>query len=304
MFIKKCGILLGMGLVAQGLFTGCANNVSTEGIDEVAQQIGDVMASVDEFGGLNGTLSQYQKSFLQMENRLDPHFELPGILPNAFAASCAGGTFQGCNSQRTILKEFNNCSIGLATFDGSVSLTWGGSGSGCSLGIPPSPGANITRSPNFSVTGLRGATLEVSKEGAIGQRLTYETGLGPNARFNLSSDGIRRIFKLSNGSRLLDFTSSTLGGQPLVLTGSARAGRKLSGGVLRVKNNMEDLYCDFSPTDVTWANGCSCPISGSWQATCSDGTSSSIEITGCGSAEFTFGTETQTIAFDRCVDLN
>jgi hypothetical protein len=306
MFIKNYRVLLSLVLAGGGL-SGCANtNVSSEGLDEIAQQVGDLMASVDEFGGSGGTLSQYQKSFQKMEDRLDPHFTFPGLLPDAFAASCiSAATFSGCNlGQRSVVKNFNNCSLGLATFSGSVSLTWGGSGSGCSLGIPPSAGATITRVPEFSVTGLRGATLEVSKESPanIGQRLTYVSGLGASAQFNVSSDGIRRVFTLPDGSRLLDFTSSTP--EPLGLTGSGRTGRRLSGGVLRVRNNLEDFSCDFTPTNVTWSLNCSCPISGSWQATCSDGTSSSINITGCGSAEFTFGTETQTISFDRCFDQN
>jgi hypothetical protein len=306
MFIKNYGILLGMALTVQGLLTGCSNKVSTEGIDEVAQQVGELMASVDEFGGSGGTLSQHQKSFQKMEDRLDPHFTFPGLLPNAFAASCiSSATFSGCdNAQRTLEKRFNNCSLGLATFNGSVSLTWGGSGSGCSLGIPTGAGATITRVPEFSVTGLRGATLKVFKESPanIGQRLTYVSGIGPSARFTVSSDGIRRVFSLPDESRLLDYTSSTP--EPLGLTGSGRTGRRLSGGILRVKNNLEDLSCDFTPTNVTWSLNCSCPVSGSWQATCSDGSSSSIEITGCGSAEFTFGSETQTISFDRCFEQN
>ena len=289
------------------ILVGCSpeSRVSSEGLDEVAQQVGDVMASIDETGGPQGTLSQLENSYLKMERRLDPHFEFPGLIPNAFASSCiTSSSFSMCSASRSMTRTFNDCTLGLATFAGTVKLTWGGtSGSGCSLGIP-SAGGTITRAPDYTVTGLRGATLKVGLDpsAALGQRLTYVGGLGSGAQFNFSSDGIRRVFTLPDGSPLIDFTTRTL--DNLVLTGVARSSsRVLNGGTLEVKNNLSDFKCDFTPNQVTWSPTCTCPVSGTWRALCSDGTNSSIELTGCGSAEFTFGLESQTISFDRCVGI-
>jgi len=294
-----------------GALVGCSKaNVSDEVVDEIAQQVGDVMASMDEVGGPAGTLSQHQNSFLKMQDSLEPHFSLPGLLPEAHAASCLiDGAFSMCSaSTRTMQRNFHNCTLGLATFNGSVSLNWSGSGSGCSLGLPSS-GGSITRVPDFSVTGLRGATLHVQlAPGAVfGQKLSYVagSGVGPNAQFKFSSDGIRRVFTLADETPLIDLT--TLTSSDLTLTGSDRADagrvRTLDGGVLKIKNNLSDFSCDFSPTQVKWTSNCNCPVSGTWQASCSDGTSSTIELTGCGSAQFTFGAETQTVSFDRCVQF-
>ncbi|MBU6154827.1 MAG: hypothetical protein KGP28_11040 [Bdellovibrionales bacterium] len=284
----------------------CAKNpdVSNEVIDEVAQQVGDVMASMDEIGGSTGTLSQHQKSFLRLQDRLQPAFEFFALTPKAYADSCISSGFAMCDVSSRILKRtFSGCTLGLASITGTVSLKWGGTGSGCSLGLP-APGGYITRVPDFTVTGLRGATLSVSREDptGVGQRLTYASGNGPSAQFKFSSDGIRRVFTLPDGKPLIDLTSSTV--QDLTLTGAERSpSRVLSGGVLRVKNNQSDFSCDFIPSNVTWSSNCNCPVSGNWQATCSDGSRSSIRLSGCGTADFTFGLESQTISFDRCGEI-
>ncbi len=297
--------LMSLFLLCFALFS-CAKgpDVSDEVLDELAQQVGDVMASIDEAGGSSGTLSQHERSFHRMRDRLNPEFSIPGLMPVAHAASCIDTGFALCHtSSRSMVRTFSGCTLGLASFSGTVSLKWSGAGAGCSLGLPLSGGI-ITRVPEFTVTGLRGATLKVSREApsGYGQRLTHVSGLGNSAQFKFSSDGIRRVFTLPDGSTLVDLTSSTL--SDLTLTGAERSSsRVLSGGVIRVKNNQSDFSCDFSPEDVTWSSTCNCPVSGSWQATCSDGKTSSIRLTGCGSAEFSYGLETQNISFDRCFGI-
>ena len=130
---------------------GC-KNTTTEAADiqETAQQVGDVMASVDEVGGSSGNIAANSKS---MQNSIEKTFErfAPGELndfnknsiasilqPKAYAAACAGAGFSTCTTGGTggvITRTFGMCTIGAATFDGTVTLTWANSSAAnCTLG--------------------------------------------------------------------------------------------------------------------------------------------------------------------------
>ncbi len=275
-------------------------------IQETAQQIGDVMASVDEVGGASGNiaLKSPQNSIEKTFNRYAPgeleeshKSMIANILqPKANAATCSGAGFAMC-AGRVITRNFNNCTVGSATFSGTVTATWGGvNGSGCTLGTVA--GDTITRDPNFTVTGRRGATLQVLKSGSIGQRLQWSSGLSTAKRFTFSNDGINRKFTL-NSAVLFDQTTTTT--TPITITGSDRANRIMNGGVLNVSNAITGVSCDYQPTNVTWTAGCNCPTSGSWAGSCSDGKTTSLVLTStCGTATYTVGTDTQSITLDRC----
>jgi hypothetical protein len=90
----------------------------------------------------------------------------------------------------------------------------------------------------------------------------------------------------------------------LGLKGSLREGRSLSGGTLRVTNNVNQVTCDFSPTNVTWGSPyCNCPTAGSGSATCSTGPGVTLSLTGCGTGTLTSGTLSQSVTFDRCYSI-
>ena len=188
--------------------------------------------------------------------------------------------------------------MGAATFSGDVTLTWGGGTNvDCTLG--GTAGTHITRVPNFTATGLRGATLAVTKTGTIGQRVTWNSGASPNRVFTLSNDGINR--KFTTASAVVLFNQTTVTSGDITVTGEARTNRVMNGGSLRVTNNLTSVVCSYVPTNVTWAGTtCNCPTSGSWAGSCSDGKTTTLNITGCGTASYTEGTTTQTVTFDRC----
>ncbi len=289
----------------------CKKEVQVNDVEETAQQVGDVMASIDEAGGQGGSIASLENDIQRTFEKHAPN-EVPTksmmaslVLPEARAAGACydsiSSGFSSCSSVSgtpTVVRTFNSCTIGSATLSGDVTLAW--SGAGCSL---VSAGQNVKRTPNFTLTGRRGATLTVSKTGTFGQKITYMSGSGTSKVFELVNDGIRRKFTSSLGQTITDHTTTTQ--SAISMTGTSRSNRVLNGGVLRVTNNVSSNYCDFAPTNVTWSStACNCPISGSWTATCLGGMSATIEITGCGTARYTEGSDVNDVTFDRCISSN
>lgn len=295
--------LLSITLITSGLLLAC--NKEKDAIDnqEVGQQIGDLMASVDEAGQSSGTLAMNElqlkesvrKTFRRLAPRDTPIFS--SLFPQAFAASCSSSPGFGSCSGNSITRDFAGCTVGQATFSGTVVLTWGGPGVGvsCSLGTA---GSHITRVPDFSVSGLRNAILDVEKTGSIGQRITWDSGSGTSKSFSVTNDGIRRTFSIA-GSTLFDYTTTIT--SPISVVGTTRASRVMTGGNLRVTNNSSGNVCNFAPTNVTWnSSSCNCPTSGTWSGSCSSGGTASVTITGCGTADLKIGDESDSVSFDRC----
>lgn len=289
------------------MFSGCKVDVTTTAdIQETAQQVGDVMASVDEAGGSTGSIAS-MKDMKDMQNSVKQTFDryTPGelsesmvaklFLPEANAASCSGAGFAACSSN-SIVRSFAGCSVGSATFSGDVTLTWSNGNTNCSLG--GAVNARITRVPNFVVTGRRGATLTVTKTGTVGQRIELLTNAGANSVFAFSNDGINRVF--ANGSTTL-FNQTTATSGDITVTGTSRTNRVMNGGSLNVTNILTSVVCNYVPTNVTWSSSaCNCPISGSWAGTCSNGKTTTLVITGCGTANYSEGSDSETVTFDRC----
>lgn len=276
--------------------------------DEIGQNVGDVMAGVDESGGTTGSIAtnemtneffgtpkkMFSKALARSKASLVAQTGL--LLPQATATSCFGQGFGAC-SGTSVTRSFSGCTVGLATFNGSVSLTW--AGTGVSTCVLVSAGDNkITRNPNFSITGPAGYTYTVSKSGTNGQVLTWASGAGANKVFNFSNDGIRRLVTDSHGATIYDFTTQTT--SDITVSGIARSNRVMNGGTLRITNNSTAVTCDISPSNVTWSSSCTCATSGSWSGTCSDSSSFSLSISSCGSGTLSVGSSSTSISFDRC----
>lgn len=279
------------------MFVACAEDeVNPADIQETGQQIGDVMASVDESGGTsNGTMAfmEGQRKFMAVKDKQRPRniaqdvFDLFTPIKSAQAVACKDTTFSACSSSSKV-RDLSGCTIGSAEFTGTITLNF--SDAAC---VMNSTNDTVDRTPNFTVTGRRNATLTVSKTGSIGQRIE-KTG---TSSFSFSNDGIRRVFSAS-GVDLFDFTTLTTSN--ITVTGTSRSDRVMTGGTLRVTNNKTSVSCDYSPSNVAWSSTCNCAISGSWTGNCSDGKSSELNITGCGTATFTINDSSENLEFDRC----
>lgn len=221
---------------------GCNKDENAADIQELGQQIGDVMASVDESGGSSGNLASVMNANSKMMARLAPPSILERLnpLPRANAAACyLTSTFGSCTNN-VITRDFADCTLGAATFSGTVSLTFvdDSVNSDCQI---TEDNHSITRVPSFTVTGRRGATLTVSKTATVGQKIT-RTSAGV---FTFTNDGIRRKFDLPGGGTLLDYTSQTT--SAITISGATRASRTMTGGALQVTNNLTDNVCTFVP---------------------------------------------------------
>ncbi len=265
-----------------------------------AEQIGDTFASIDEAGGSGGSLAlleSHKKSFAHfVPNSSEKELFIRNIiLPSAQATSCQSASTWGSCDQNVITRNFNNCTLGGATFSGNVKLTYtdGAVNNVCSISAMND---KVERVPAFTIEGAKGGSYTVSKTGTYGQRIT-KTGAGA---YSFENDGIQRVVKF-NGVTLFDSTTTTV--SPLVISGQDRNGRVISSGKLRVTNNSTGVVCDYTPSSVTWGSSCNCPISGSVSGTCTNGKSVSLRIVGCGLASVTFGDKTEDVSMDRCSSL-
>ena len=238
-------------------------------IDTMAHQIGDAMVAIDEAGGDDGGYS----------------------ISSAIATTCRlANTWGSCTSGQ-IVRDFQGCTRGGATFTGQTTFTF--SDASCAV---DSDGDSVSRSPSFTITGRGGGNFTVSRTGTFGQRVTRVS----SSSFTFASDGIRRVLK-HGGTTLSDFTTSTT--SPLSITGATRNGRIVSGGALGVFNNLAGVGCQFAPSNVQWNATCSCAVSGIWTASCSNSVVSIFQIEGCGTGTLTYGSSSIPVTLDQCESL-
>jgi hypothetical protein len=316
--MKKLVLVLAASLCVFGCKKDGEDNTASD-IEETAQQIGDIMASMDEQGADDGTIAATNKLHLQKtfaRYNQDPPAPVVSNVMNlmiapAEAAACYSfgvGSGWGLCSGRTLVRSFNNCTIGTtAVLSGDVTLTWAGNGSACDWAGAPVAGDSIKRVPNFTLTGRRGATLTVTAKKtdgvtvSDGQLLKFVSGSAPNMVFHFTNDGIRRKFTTASNTTLFDQTTTVASGTPIVVTGNSRSNRIMNGGFLTVTDTLNSVVCNFTPSNVTWNSAtCNCAVQGSWSGICDNGSNPSLTITGCGTATYTDGISTTNVTFDRC----
>jgi hypothetical protein len=275
-------------------------NYSIDSTTESAQQVGDAMAGVDESGGnTSGSIASLElrsaeKTFARLSQGEASKSEQLAlmILPLAHAAACNTVAFNTCSANQKV-RNFADCSTaGGGTMSGNVTLSYTGTGSAtCTL---PMSNDTVSRAPNFSVNGVRGASFAVASI-STGQTLT-RTGA---TNFTFSNTGIRRTFVTPKGTTLLDITTST--SSPVSVTGNSRNTRTLSGGTIVVLNNLTSVSCSLTPSSVSWSSACNCPTAGSWSGTCSDATTLSVAFSNtCGESTVTKNGVVSTVTMDRC----
>lgn len=109
-------LILTLSVLTLSLISCGKNGVD---IEETAQQVGDVMASIDEAGGSSGTISYNDKSLERLAPKSFLEFLEEKTIPSALAATCASNTFGSCSSSQKV-RNFDGRTIGLASFQGTV----------------------------------------------------------------------------------------------------------------------------------------------------------------------------------------
>jgi hypothetical protein len=293
--------LLGLGITAT-VVAGCRRRaVPGDDTDQIGAAVGEVMASLDE-----STQGATATALLPAAPTV-PILRLPAplrgptwrraldaVFPSAYAASCWTSGFSGCASGvRT--KTFDACTLGPATLDGDVTLTF----TRTAVCAMVSDGDAVTRTADLLLTGPYGGTLEITSPGG-GQTLT-RTATG----FLYSVGGMQRVLTGAGGRKLWDTSTHTTA--PLVITGSGRGDLVIASGTLVVKHNLAGYEVALTPSNLTWTAGCNCATGGALTGTISggrlDGKSATVELTGCGEAEVTIGDDVAMVTLDRCAAL-
>ncbi len=266
---------------------------------ELAQHVGDSLVSIDESGGTtNGQISYtnpvgFEKSFVRLAGGQPMKFS-DLFVSQSYATTCSDKVFEACaNSQR--VRNFAGCTIaGGGAINGNVTLTYtGATATSCTA---PASGNTISRIPNFSIVGLRGATFVVSAP-TTGQTMTRQSNL---TSFLLSNAGINRNFTTSRGTVVVD---STITATNLYVSGNSRLNRTVSGGSMSIEDHVSNSSCALTiATPLIWGNDkCNCPTSGVINGTCTDVPTMSITFgSTCGEVALDKGT-LQIVTLDRCI---
>ena len=290
-------MVLAMTVAAAGLAGAGCRKQGLADQEQIGATVGELMASLDE--STKGSGATARLPILRMPDQLKgPVWRqvYDGVVRTAYAGGCVQALFATCTSGvRT--RTFDQCSIGAATLDGTVTLTFSDTRSCAILAA----GDSVNRTADFTLTGPWGGTLAVSSPGG-GQVLT-RTATG----FDYSVPGMRRVLTGPAGRTLFDISTRTT--SPIHLTGASRADLVIVSGALEVSHNLAGYKVTLVPDSLTWTPSCNCAVSGKLTGTISssgklDGKSASVTITGCGQAEVDIDGDTESVTLDRCAPAN
>ena len=283
-------VFLGVSTV---LAAGACRKQGLADQDQIGAAVGEVMASVDE--STKGSGATARLPILRMPDELKaPRWRqvFDGIVRTAYAGSCLQSLFAGC-AGGVRARAFDHCSVGAATLDGAVTLTFSDIHS-CAVTVA---GDSVNRTADFTLTGPYGGTLAVSSPGG-GQTLTKSS-----TGFDYAVAGMHRVLTGPGGNTLFDLSTRTT--TPIHLTGTSRADLVIVSGALEVTHNLAGYKVTLVPQNLTWAPTCNCAVSGQLTGTISssgklDGKSATVSLTGCGKADVTIDGDSESVTLDRC----
>jgi hypothetical protein len=267
--------------------------------DQIGAAVGEVMASIDESTKGSGATA-YRPSFPVL--RMPDEFRGPRwraafdwVAPVAYAATCVQSLFTTC-SAGVRARTFDQCSVGAATLNGAVMLTFSDTAA-CAIA---DAGQSVTRTADFTLAGPYGGTLAVSAPDG-GQTLTRTAG-----GFSYTVGGMRRVLTGPDGHTLFDISTRTT--VAIGITGSSRADLVIASGALEISHNLAKYQVTLAPQNLTWASTCNCAVAGQLVGTLAgggklDGKSATVVLTGCGQADVSIDGETESVTLDRCASL-
>ena len=272
------------------LCAGC-RPLSQDELADVAQAVGELMASVDEAaqgGGFAGLMLRRPAAF-------EPawHERLLGSAwPSAEAhATCAGLPFSACDGGvRT--RALDGCYLGWGYLEGSVRLRF--DDETCTLGAV---GRGVTRTAEVTLRGPRAGTFLLDA-GDGGVRLERAA-----EGFTVTVPGFRRRWQREDGTPVSDVRARTL--EPLQLGGEARPGRTLTGGVLEVRDEVSGTTVPLRAKGLSWDETCNCARTGAFTGTAAGGRGTvKVELASCGKAQVSLeGAAPTEVILDRCGTL-
>lgn len=294
----NCTSLALVSLLAMPAALGCRNTTASDESGQIGAAVGEVMSSLDESAQGNNTIAMMPSlPVLRLPAELRPpawRRALDVAFPTAHAAACREATFSACAGGERA-RTFTDCSVGLATLSGTVNLAF----SAAPLCTVLTAGDAVTRTADFTLTGLYGGSLTVTSPGG-GQTLT-KTATG----FTYAVGGMERVLKGPVGRTLFDVSTATT--TPITVTGSSRADLVIVSGTLVVTHHLAGYSVALTPNNLAWAPTCNCAVSGSLTGTVTggkrDGKSATVTLTGCGEADVTIDGQMESISLDRCTSI-
>jgi hypothetical protein len=272
---------------------GCRRLGTDDEAGQIGAAVGEAMSSLDEsVAGETAAMLPFRRMPDELKGSLWQR-AMDSVIPSAYAATCWEPLFGACNSGVRI-KDFAGCTIGPATLTGTVTLTFTRP-----LCVVATTGDAVTRTADFSLTGLYGGSLAVTSPGG-GQTLTRtDTG------FNFTVGGMERILTAPSGRKLFDVATHTTA--PIVVTGTSRADLTIVSGSLQIDHKIANYTVTLTASNLAWTSNCNCASSGTLTGTVSggrhDGKSASVTITACGAADVTIDGDTESISLDRCAPM-
>jgi hypothetical protein len=273
------------------LLAGSCRPLSQEELTDVAQAVGELLASADEASQGGG----FAALWLRRPAALQPGWPervLRAAWPTAEAhATCASLPFSPCNvGLRT--RTLDGCYLGWGYLEGAVRLQF--DDAACALG---GVGAGVTRTAEVSLQGPRAGTFLLDSEGG-GVRVERSA-----EGFRVTAPGFRRRLLDANGKATSDLRARTL--EPLQLRGEGRAGRTLSGGVLEVEDALSGTTVPLRAQALGWDETCNCARTGTLSGAATGGRGRvTVELASCGKARvWVDGAEPAEVILDRCGTL-
>lgn len=286
-FAVVCNVLC-MSMIA-----GCGSKgkgAAEDDLSEAAQAVSDVVSGIDDNGG--------QSSFA-LANEGDQS-------AMALGDACSAATFNSCgtSASQTMVKTYSSCTTAAGyLMSGTVTLKF--SEASCTMPVTGSP--TVTRMPDLTLTGRRGATLRTTGTSHLdyrgvtisgGQRLT-RTG---STSFTYDVLGVHRTLTTSSGSLLADVSTRTIAA--IAGSGLTRSGRTLSSGTIEVIHNIAHYVATWTLNSLTWGSStCACPTSGNLSVSITGNVTATGSLsfgTTCGTGVWTVNGQSGDIKLDGC----
>jgi len=284
-------VLLNLALVFWliGLTTACTKNSdSPNNLDAVGASIHQMLSDADETLSPSGQIT----ARAPLKDWLERGWEL--LIPSAYAASCWSIGFTCNGSTGVATRDFGSgCTLGFGglTRTGTVSVTLAKADTSgtCSR----AQAATTVRKPNFAITSRSGAQLAVTSAGVTaydttvtfgeGQKLTHQGG----ENYTWETFGVNR--KLTSGATTL-YDISTRTGTPLSIVGTAREGRRITGGTLQIFHNVAEYTSSLTFEDIEYSASCNEPVAGTLHGELTGSLAGTLTVTfnGCGSSTLSF----------------
>lgn len=270
--------------------TATSGSASVDNTDEMGQVVADVLSGVTT--GRNDPSKSARATPIRLPAPERGAFDrlLDLLVPPAHAASCVLAKPTACTGG-VITRDFAGCkSLGL-TLTGDIELRY--SQPDCTFGAE---GDSITRSPDFTMTGVLGRSYSVSSSPEGGQKVT-KTAKG----FTFSTPGVERIGKDKSGAEVFHFKAKTT--EDLVV-GLNLNNLVISSGTLEIDESVQGYGAVLAVESLTWEANCNCPVAGTLSGTITDAASNTrstaITFAGCGTGSVAVNGQAKALEFASC----